>query len=119
VSERRSLLGRAWSVVERELSPRADDLVGTSQFARAVGLVTEANALARRQAAAGVGRVWHLLNIPTAADVARLRRQVGALDRALRTLTLELERNQHQHSATRRAGQGDGVDDCQAGDGRG
>jgi long-chain acyl-CoA synthetase len=92
MSDRRSLLARGWRVIERELSPRADDLVETSQFARAVGLVTGANALARRQAAAGVGRVWHLLNLPTAGDVARLRRQVGALDRELRTLTLQLER---------------------------
>ena len=87
MNERRSLLARGWKAVERELSPRADELVESSQFARAVGLVTGANSLARRQAAAGVGRVWHLLNLPTANDVARLRRQVGALDRELRTLS--------------------------------
>ncbi len=92
MSERRSLLARGWSALERELSPRADELVESSQFARAVGLVTGANSLARRQAAAGVGRVWHLLNLPTANDVARLRRQVGALDRELRTLNMRLER---------------------------
>ena len=68
----------------------------SSQFARAVGLVTGANSLARRQAAAGVGRVWHLLNLPTANDVARLRRQVGALDRELRTLNMQLERQARQ-----------------------
>jgi hypothetical protein len=96
MSDRRSLLARGWKAVERELSPRADELVETSQFARAVGLITGANALARRQAAAGVGRVWHLLNLPTASDVARLRRQVGALDHELRSLTLQLERQARQ-----------------------
>ena len=86
MNERRSLLARGWKAVERELSPRADELVETSQFARAVGLITGANSHARRQAAAGIGRVWHLLNLPTASDVARLRRQVGALDHELRSL---------------------------------
>ena len=93
---RRSLLARGWKAVERELSPRADELVETSQFARAVGLITGANSHARRQAAAGIGRVWHLLNLPTASDVARLRRQVGALDHELRSLTLQLERQAWQ-----------------------
>jgi len=96
MSDPRSLLARGWRAIERELSPRADELVESSQFARAVGLITGANALARRQAAAGVGRVWHLLNLPTASDVARLRRQVGALDRELRSLTLQLERQARQ-----------------------
>ena len=98
---RRSLLARGWKAIERELSPRADELVETSQFARAVGLLTGANALARRQAAAGVGRVWHLLNVPTASDVARLRRQIGALDHELRTLTMQLER-QAMHDADKK-----------------
>jgi hypothetical protein len=88
---RPSLLSRSWSAVERELSPHVDELVETSQFARAVGLFTGANAFARRRGAAAVGRVWHLLNLPTGTDVARLRRQVGALDREIRGLRIQLE----------------------------
>ena len=120
MSERRSLLARGWSALERELSPRADELVESSQFARAVGLVTGANSLARRQAAAGVGRVWHLLNLPTANDVARLRRQVGALDRELRTLNMQLERQARQDADEGvSVAASDGDEDRRAGDGGG
>jgi hypothetical protein len=88
---RGSLLQRSWSAIERELSPRVDALVGTSDFGRAVGILTGVNAFARRRAAAAVGRIWHLLNLPTGTDVARLRREVGALDRELRRLAMQLE----------------------------
>jgi hypothetical protein len=96
---RRSLLARGWSVLERELGPRADELVATSEFRRAVGLVADVNALARRQAAAAAGRLWHLVNLPTGSDVARLRRQIGALDREVRRLTIQLERQAARDAA--------------------
>ena len=35
---------------------------------------------------------WHLLNLPTGSGVTRLRRQLGALDREIRRLSLQLER---------------------------
>ena len=89
-----SPIGRSWSAIERELSPRAEKLVETSEFRRAVGILVGVNAFARRRAAAAAGGVWHLLNLPTGSDVARLRRQVGALDREIRRLSLELERQQ-------------------------
>jgi hypothetical protein len=89
-----SAIGRSWSAIERELSPRAEEFVETSEFRRAVGILLGVNAFARRRAAAAAGGVWHLLNLPTGRDVARLRRQVGELDREIRRLSLQLERQQ-------------------------
>jgi hypothetical protein len=53
-------------------------------------------ALRARKAANGVGdaltrRLWHLLNLPAGSDVARARRQVAALDREVRNLSLKLD----------------------------
>lgn len=89
-----SPIGRSWSAIEREVSPRAEEFVETSEFRRAVGILLGVNAFARRRAAAAAGGVWHLLNLPTGSDVARLRRQVGALDREIRRLSLQLESQQ-------------------------
>ena len=36
-------------------------------------------------------RVWHLVNLPAGTDVHRLRKQIGALDRDVRRLSLQLE----------------------------
>lgn len=47
--------------------------------------------LARRQAAAATARYWHLFNLPSATDVARLRVQLGALNREVRQLTMQVE----------------------------
>ena len=39
-------------------------------------------------------RVWHLVNLPAGTDVHRLRKQIGALDRDVRRLSLQLELEQ-------------------------
>ena len=89
-----SPIGRSWNAIEREFSPRAENVVESSEFRRAVGILLGVNAFARRRAAAAAGGVWHLLNLPTGSDVARLHRQIGALDREIRRLSLQLERQQ-------------------------
>ena len=38
-------------------------------------------------------RVWHLMNLPAGTDLQRLRMQVGALDREVRRLSLQLDRD--------------------------
>ncbi len=94
-----SLLRRSWSAIERELSPRVGELIETPEFGLAVGILTRVNAFARRRPASAIGGIWHLLNLPTGTDVARLRRDVGALDRELRRLAMQLEA--HPGSADR------------------
>ena len=41
-------------------------------------------------------RVWHLVNLPAGTDIQRLRKQIGALDRDVRRLSLQLEQRQDQ-----------------------
>ena len=41
-------------------------------------------------------RVWHLVNLPAGTDLQRLRVQIGALDRDVRRLSLQLEQRQDQ-----------------------
>jgi hypothetical protein len=44
------------------------------------------------------------VNLPAGTDLARLRAQVGALDREVRRLTLRLEEEQSRHRPDREEG---------------
>ena len=83
---------RAVDAVERGAAPQLESLVRTREFARAVGLLTRTRGSARTEIAAASARLWHLINLPAGSDVARLRSQLGALDREVRRLSLLLER---------------------------
>ena len=45
-------------------------------------------------------RVWHLVNLPAGTDLQRLRKQIGALDRDVRRLSLQLELEQAKTNDT-------------------
>jgi hypothetical protein len=85
---------KSYDAVERVLAPHAEALVRTGQFAQ----VTAALFGVRRAVGNGVNgvaaRVWHLVNLPAGTDVHRLRKQIGALDRDVRRLSLQLELEQ-------------------------
>jgi hypothetical protein len=85
---------KSYDAVERVLAPHAEALVHTGQFAQ----VTAALFGVRRAVGNGVNgvaaRVWHLVNLPAGTDVDRLRKQIGALDRDVRRLSLQLELEQ-------------------------
>jgi hypothetical protein len=49
--------------------------------------------LAGSRANAIAARLWHLMNLPAGSDLQRLRIQVGALDREVRRLSLQLDRD--------------------------
>ena len=87
---------KSYDAVERAVAPQAEALVHTGQFAQ----VTAALFGVRRAVANGVNgvaaRVWHLVNLPAGTDVNRLRKQIGALDRDVRRLSLQLEQRQDQ-----------------------
>jgi hypothetical protein len=78
------------------VAPRAEALVRSGQFAT----VTAAISGVRRAVGNGVNavsaRVWHLVNLPAGTDLQRLRVQIGALDRDVRRLSLQLEQRQDQ-----------------------
>lgn len=76
---------------ERAITPRAEGLVRTSEFSKGAALAARARAAGRAQVAGISSRVWHAVNLPAGTDIARLRAQVGALDRELRRLRMQLE----------------------------
>jgi hypothetical protein len=82
---------QAFDAAERRVTPRAEEFVRTESFAIGAALVRRATTLARDSARGVTARAWHLLNLPAGTDVSRLRAQVGALDREVRRLTLQLE----------------------------
>ena len=88
---------QAFDKAERAVAPRAESLVRTPGFSLGAALVRRAQTLARGTARDVTARAWHLLNLPAGSDVTRLRAQIGALDREVRRLGLQLE-------AERRAG---------------
>jgi hypothetical protein len=84
---------RAYNAVERNVSPRVETLVHSDEFAQMSALIARTRRLAGTRANAMAASVWHLMNLPASTDVQRLRRQVGELDREVRRLSLQLDRD--------------------------
>jgi hypothetical protein len=84
---------RAFAAVERNVSPRVETLVHSDEFARMTAVIARSRRLAGNRANAIAARVWHLMNLPAGTDFRRLRMQVGALDREVRRLSLQLDRD--------------------------
>ena len=84
---------RAYNAVERNVSPRVETLVHSDEFAQMTALITRMRRLAGKRVNAITASAWHLMNLPASTDVARLRRQVGELDREVRRLSMQLDRD--------------------------
>lgn len=84
---------RAYDAVERNVSPRVEAVVHSDEFATVTAVIASTRQVAGSQVNAVAARLWHLLNLPAASDVQRLRTQVGALDRQVRRLTMQLDRD--------------------------
>jgi hypothetical protein len=82
---------QAFDVAERAVTPRAEDLVRTESFTIGTALLRQAQNLVAGSARSLTARAWHLINLPAGSDVSRLRAQIGALDREVRRLGLQLE----------------------------
>jgi hypothetical protein len=94
---------QAFDSAERAVAPRAESLVRTTGFALGAALARRAQTLARGAARDVTARAWHLLNLPAGSDVTRLRAQIGALDREVRRLGLQLEAERRAGIATIRS----------------
>jgi hypothetical protein len=90
---------QAFDAAERAVTPRAEDLVRSEYFALGTALVRRARNLAGSSVQGLSARVWHLVNLPAGSDVSRLRTQIGALDREVRRLTLQLESERRRTSS--------------------
>lgn len=77
---------------EQVAAPLAAQVTRTQEFAQVAAVVTSVNKAVRSEAGRLQARAWHAMNLPAGTDVQRLRTQLGALDREIRLLTLELER---------------------------
>jgi hypothetical protein len=72
---------RAFDAVERNASPRVEAVIARTRR------------VANGRVSAFAAGFWHLMNLPAGSDVRRLRMQVGALDREVRRLSLQLDRD--------------------------
>jgi hypothetical protein len=82
---------QAFDAAEKAVTPRAESLVRTDEFMVGAALLRKAQGLAAESARGLTARAWHLINLPAGSDVKRLRAQIGALDREVRRLGLQLE----------------------------
>jgi len=90
---------QAFDAAEKRVTPHAESLVRTPQFATGIGLLRRAQNLAKDTARGVSARAWHLVNLPAGTDLARLRAQIGALDREVRRLTVQLETERRRGTA--------------------
>jgi hypothetical protein len=82
---------RTYDTAERAVAPRAEALVRTREFAVATTAVAGIRRAVGSRLSALTSAGWHLVNLPARSDVQRLRVQIGALDRDVRRLSLQLE----------------------------
>jgi hypothetical protein len=82
---------RAFDAVERNASPRVEAVVHSHEFAHMTAVIARTRRVASGRVSAFAAGFWHLMNLPAGSDVRRLRMQVGALDREVRRLSLQLD----------------------------
>jgi hypothetical protein len=93
---------QAFDTVERAVAPRAENLVRTPGFSLGIALLRRAQTVSRDSVQGLTARAWHLVNLPAGSDVSRLRSQVGALDREVRRLTVQLENERRRDTGPSR-----------------
>ncbi len=100
---------------ERAVAPRLEAGVRTGMFASTLATVTKARAeLSRRgaQLAGDLGTVsargLHVVNLPAADDVTRMRAEIRDLDRRVRDLTRQLDQAEWGGQTDGRAGKSGG-----------
>jgi hypothetical protein len=91
---------QVFDAAERAVAPRAETFVRTSTFAVGTALVRRAHTVVTDSARGLTARAWHLVNLPAGSDVSRLRAQIGALDREVRRLSLQLEQQRRRPPAS-------------------
>jgi Arc/MetJ-type ribon-helix-helix transcriptional regulator len=87
---------RPYDALECNVAPQVEALVRTGEFSDTCATIARARRLVRNQVNGIAARLWHLINLPAGTDVQRLRIQVGALDREVRRLSLQLDRQVRQ-----------------------
>jgi hypothetical protein len=97
---------RLYDGLERMVTPAVDQAVRSDELAQVAATVKNLSKGVRKRVDGLAARGWHAVNLPAGTDVQRLRRQVGALDREVRLLSLELERARQQGRKGRKGRKG-------------
>lgn len=100
---------------ERAVAPRLEAAVRTGMFASTLATVTKARAELSRRGSQLAGRLGtvsarglHLVNLPAADDVTRLRTEIRDLDRRVRDLTRQLDQADWEGQTDGRDGESSG-----------
>lgn len=96
---RKPLWRQVFDTVDGIVTPQLESYVQTEQFSKGVGRLGTLLGFVETQARQNSAKMWHLLNLPAGSDVSRLRKQLGALDREVRRLTLQLEQERRAPEA--------------------
>jgi hypothetical protein len=86
----RSFLRQLYDGAERRIAPPLEQFVRTGQYADITSAIGQVQSVVTGAVQGATERFWHLVNLPAGSDVQKLRRQVGALDREVRRLQLQL-----------------------------
>lgn len=76
--------------LDRTVTPPADAFVRTSLFADSVAALTRLEVQVRRRLERQTTSCMHLLNLPTAGDVKRVRAQLAVMEARMRDLNEQL-----------------------------
>jgi hypothetical protein len=82
---------RAFDAVEKQAAPPLEGAVRTGAFADAASLAIKLQSRVRRTVTNRTAQLLHLVNLPAASDITRLREQVALLDHELRQLRRGVE----------------------------
>ena len=72
--------------LEHVVSPRVETILGSEEFAIALGLTKRVQKAVTNQVARSSSRLMHRLNLPAATDVTRLLQEIGRLNREVAEL---------------------------------
>jgi hypothetical protein len=84
--------------IERQLSPRTEALIGSQVFGTVLGFATRSKRTVRDRITRATASTWHLLNLPAGSDVSRILREIGAVNRQLRILQVQIEASKDEGS---------------------
>jgi hypothetical protein len=101
--------------IEHAVAPRLETGVRTGTFASTLATVTKAHAELNRRGSQLAGRLsavsarsLHVVNLPAADDVTRLRAEIRDLDWRVRDLTRQLDQAEREGQADGRDGKSGG-----------
>ena len=84
--------------IERQLSPRTEALIGSQVFGTVLGFATRSKRTVRDRITRATASTWHLLNLPAGSDVSRILREIGAVNRQIRILQVQIEASKGEGS---------------------